>query len=112
MSHDPLMEPPQSIEYGNVKSYVLGFVLSIVLTLVSYFLVIERVATGWVLDLSVAVLAIAQATLQLILFLNFLKEPTPRWNLIIFLFMLLLVVIIVSGSIWIMKQLSYNLMMP
>ncbi len=112
MSHDPLMEPPQSIEYGSLKSYLLGFVLSIVLTLVSYFLVIERVATGWVLDLSVAVLAIAQATLQLILFLNLLREAKPRWNLIIFLFMVLIVVIVVSGSIWIMNNLSYNLMMP
>jgi cytochrome o ubiquinol oxidase subunit IV len=110
MSHDPLMDPPQSIEYGSLKSYVLGFVLSIGLTLAAYYLVVEQIATGWVLDISVAALAIAQALVQLILFLNLLREAKPRWNLIVFLFMVLIVVIVVAGSIWIMNNLNYNLM--
>lgn len=104
------MGPPQTIEYGSLKSYVVGFVLSIVLTLVSYYLVIEHLVTGWLLDVSVAILAIAQAAVQLILFLNLLRESKPRWNLIIFLFMLLIVVIVVAGSIWIMNNLTYNSM--
>jgi cytochrome o ubiquinol oxidase operon protein cyoD len=110
MSHDPLMDPPQSVEYGSLKSYIIGFILSIALTLASYYLVIARLATGWVLDVSVGILAIAQALVQLILFLNLLREAKPRWNLIVFLFMLLIVVIVVVGSIWIMDNLNYNLM--
>ena len=112
MSHDPLMEPPQAVEYGNLKSYLLGFVLSIILTFAAYFLVVWRLLTGLALDLSVALLALVQAYVQLVLFLNLTREPKPRWNIVVFLFMALIVVILVFGSIWIMNNLNYNLMPP
>lgn len=112
MNRDPLMAPPQKVEYGNFKSYITGFILSIVLTLAAYFLAVESVLTGWALDLAIALLAIAQALVQLILFLNLTREAKPRWNLIIFLFMVLIVFIVVFGSLWIMNNLKYNLMPP
>lgn len=112
MSHDPLMEPPQQVEYGNLTSYLIGFVLSLILTFASYYLVVQHMLAGWALDLSIAILASAQALVQLVLFLNLTREPKPRWNLIVFLFMLLIIFIIVFGSIWIMNNLKYNLMAP
>jgi len=110
MHHDPLMDPPQKGEYGSLQSYVLGFLISLVLTLAAYILVVQRIFTDWMLDLAVAILAIAQALLQLALFLNLAKEAKPRWKLIVFLFMVLIVVILVFGSLWIMNHLNYNLM--
>jgi cytochrome o ubiquinol oxidase operon protein cyoD len=110
MSHDPLMDPPHPVEYGNLRSYCLGFLFSIVFTVLSYYLVVEKWVTGWALDGCIAILAIVQATFQLILFLNLFREPRPRWNLIIFLFMLMVIVIVVAGSVWIMNNLNYNLM--
>lgn len=98
MSHDA----PQKIEYGSFKSYLLGLFLSILLTMAAYFFRAEVFL--------VAIFAILQAGVQLIFFLNLTREPKPRWNLIIFLFMIMIVAIIVFGSIWIMNNLNYNLM--
>jgi len=86
----------------------LGFILSVLLTLAAYFL--SSILTGLALTISVALLALIQAVILLLLFFNLAKEPHPRWNLMVLLFMLLVLVILVSGSIWIMSNLDYNLM--
>lgn len=106
----PLMVPPHKVEYGSLQSYLIGFVLSILLTLAAYFLVVRHLFSGYILDIAVGLLGIAQAVVQLMLFLHMAKEPKPRWNLIVFAFMLMVLVIIVFGSIWIMNNLNYNLM--
>lgn len=98
-----------SIEYGSFKSYVIGLILSIALTFAAYFLFAERLLEGWALDFSIGALAIIQAVAQLILFLSLFREPKPRWNLIIFLFMVLVLLIVVIGTLWIMANLRYNL---
>lgn len=105
-----LNEPPQRVEYGTLKAYLIGFVLSILLNLAAYFLAARHLFSGIALDSSLAVLGIVQAIVQLVFFLHMLKEPRPRWNLIIFYFMLMVLAIIVFGSIWIMDNLNYNLM--
>lgn len=92
------------------KPYLTGFFLSALLTLAAYGLVVGKLFSGGALDFAVASLAMIQAMIQLVLFLNLGKEAKPRWNLITFLFMVLVVLLIVFGSLWIMKNLNYNLM--
>src|SRR5271169_1096834 len=94
----------------DAKQHVIGFILSIVLTLAAYFIVVEHLLTGLGMTLALGSLAILQALIQLIFFLDLGKEPKPRWNLIHFLFMVLLLVILVAGSLWIMHHLDYNMM--
>lgn len=89
---------------------ILGTILSLVLTLVAYFLVEDALLTGWTLRLMVFALGTVQAILQLILFLNLGVESKPRWSLLTFFFMVLVIIVIVGGSIWIMKNLDYNMM--
>ena len=88
----------------------LGFIFSVLLTLAAYFL--SFILAGLALNLSVAALSLIQAFILLSLFFHITKEPHPRWNLMVLLFMLLVLAILVSGSIWIMKNLDYNLMVP
>lgn len=95
----------------SLKPYVAGFVLSVILTLTAYFLVVERLLSGWELVAAIIALALTQFFVQVTLFLHVGDEPKPRWNLSAFLFMLLVVVIIVIGSLWIMNNLNYNMMM-
>src|SRR5579872_1244122 len=102
-------EPPQKIEYGTLKFYLVGFALSILLNLITYWIGISQAVTGIVSDTALAVFGIIQAIVQLIFFLHVLKEPKPRWNLVMFYFMLMVLVIIVFGSVWIMDNLNYNL---
>lgn len=102
--------PPGSVEYGSFKSYIMGFILSAIATLLAYLLTVNSLLSGFALRLTVAGLGIGQAILQLVLFLNLTREPRPRWNLLVFLFMVFIVLILVLGSIWIMENLNYNMM--
>ncbi|MEK7599850.1 MAG: cytochrome o ubiquinol oxidase subunit IV [Patescibacteria group bacterium] len=94
--------------HGNLKSYVIGFVLSIVLTLVAYLIVVNDVWSRSVILTAIILLAILQLFVQLIYFLHVGRESKPRWNLIALSFAALVVGIVVIGSIWIMNNLNYS----
>lgn len=93
--------------FGDLQSYITGFVLSIILTVLAYILVTQHVFSGWTLLLSISGLASIQAIVQLIYFLHLGAEKSPAWNLITFLFMFTLLVVLVSGTLWIMYHLNY-----
>lgn len=101
---------PEGTEHGSIKSYLIGFLLSIILTLGSYFSVVYELLSGWLLLGTIAVLAVIQSIVQLFLFLHLGSEEKPRWNLMTFLFMVSVIVIIVFGSVWIMYNLDYRMM--
>jgi cytochrome o ubiquinol oxidase operon protein cyoD len=94
----------------SITTYAIGFVLSIVLTLVAYFAVVNEWLNGVLLVGVLIGLALTQFIVQAVLFLHVGDEARPKWNLTSFLFMLLVVVTIVIGSLWIMSNLNYNMM--
>jgi len=95
-------------QHGGLLAYSSGFVISIFLTLLAFYLVQREVYEGWTLAIAISVLAVGQLLVQLLFFLHLGRENKPRWNLITFLFMLLVVLIVVIGSLWIMKNLDYH----
>lgn len=105
-------EPLEWAELGTWKSYLLGFILSVVLTVAAYLVVTQHIGSGAVLVATIIGLASIQVLVQFIFFLHLGKESKPRWNVLIFLFMVLVVVIIVVGSMWIMYNLDYRMMSP
>jgi cytochrome o ubiquinol oxidase operon protein cyoD len=104
------MGVPDGTDHGSLKLYIIGFILSLILTFLSYAIVVEELLVGWQLLGAVAFLAASQAIVQLILFLHLGSESKPRWNLLVFLFMVLVLLIIVLGSLWIMYNLDYRMM--
>jgi len=98
-------------EKGRVtqKLYVVGFVASILLTLIAYFVVVKHLLAGWALIFAIISLGVIQALVQFVCFLHLGRESKPRWNLIVFLFMILIGVILVFGSLWIMYNLDYRM---
>lgn len=92
-----------------LSRYITGFVLSLLLTLTAYSLVVYRFVSEWLL-LVLAVLALTQMIVQLVFFLHLGEEMRPRYKLISFGFMALMLLIVVVGSIWIMYNLDYNMM--
>lgn len=98
--------------HGNTASYLAGFFLSLALTLVAYFLVEGHLLTGKVLICTITLLAGLQVLLQLYFFLHVSADPSERWNLIALLFMVLVVVIVMTGTLWIMYHLDYNMRDP
>ena len=94
---------------GSFASYTLGFVLSVVLTIVPYYLVVHLVLRGWTLAVTLLVFAIAQLMVQLFMFLHVGNESQPRWRMQSFIFAVVVVLILVVGSIWIMQSLNYRM---
>lgn len=99
---------------GTQKSYIIGFVLSLILTITAYLFVLRHVdshhlvfSDGFLVAL-VSTLAISQLFVQLVFFLHLGRESKPRWNLVVMAFALIVVVILVFGSLWIMSNLNYH----
>lgn len=98
------------------RRYLVGFAVSIVLTLLAFGLVLihvqshHQIFSHLFLYISIGILAILQVIAQLFLFLHLGDETSPRWRLWIFLFALMVILIIVAGSLWIMQNLNYRMM--
>lgn len=88
----------------------IGFVLSIVLTLGIFYIASNPIPCPFGQAALIIGAVILQVLLQLVFFMHLGIEEKPRWNLMIFAFMVLIITIVVAGSIWIMKNLDYNMM--
>lgn len=93
------------------KPLIWGFILSLALTFTAYFILKGDLLQGWFAIFAIFTLGTIQALIQLILFMNLGIEPKPRWNLLMFFFMIIVIIVLVGGSIWIMYNLNYNMMM-
>ena len=94
---------------GTFWSYLTGYLFSILFTIDAYVLVVHRTFSTRRLELLVAGLAIAQFFVQVLFFLHLGTEKKPRWKLLVFLFMVMIVLILVFGSLWIMSNLNYRM---
>ena len=94
---------------GTLRTYVIGFVASIVLTLGAYLLVAHHLLSRRLLIAAVIGLALVQFLVQLLFFLHLGRESKPRWKLMVALFMVMVVLILVFGSLWIMTNLNYRM---
>jgi len=91
--------------HGSLKSYVIGFVLSLVLTAIPLLVVLNDWLEGTPARAVLFGAAILQFLVQLIFFMHLREEKKPRYNLMALLLGLIILVLIVGGSIWIM---TYN----
>lgn len=96
--------------HGSLRTYTMGFIGSVILTLAAYYMVVSERFSYTTALTAITILAVAQLLVQLVFFLHMGKESKPRWNAIVFSFMLLVIGIIVIGSIWVMNNLHYNMM--
>lgn len=96
-------------DHGSLRSYVTGFILSVVFTVSAYWMTVHHELSNRNLVILIVVLALIQFMVQLIFFLNLGRETKPRWKLAVFLFMIMVVSILVFGSLWIMSNLNYRM---
>lgn len=95
---------------ATLASYVIGFILSVALTLGAYGITTNHILSGTPLALFVVLLAIVQLFVQFIFFLHVGKGKSAKWNLGAFGFTLTIVAIVVGGTLWIMHHLNANMM--
>lgn len=99
-----------------LRTYLIGFGLSLGITIIAFAAVMVQLDSDMqaypvpILLSGLVLLAVVQLVVQLLFFFHLGKESRPRLNTTSFLFMLMVVGIIVIGSLWIMKNLDYNMM--
>ena len=90
--------------HGTQSSYLLGFVLSVVLTAIPFWLVMSGVLPSkQVTALIIMAFAIVQIVVHMIYFLHMNTKSEGGWTFLALLFTLTLVVITLVGSIWVMS---------
>ncbi|MBP2170141.1 cytochrome o ubiquinol oxidase operon protein cyoD [Erwinia toletana] len=96
--------------HGSVKSYMIGFVLSIILTGIPFWMVMDGGATHSTILAVVLICAVVQVLVHLGYFLHLNTKTEDGWNMVAIVFAALIILIVVVGSIWIMWNLNYNMM--
>ena len=98
-----------SAMHGSVKSYITGFVLSIIATIIPFFLVANSEISNFSLILLVYLFAVVQFLIQLFFFMHITAEGKPRFNQMSLLFAIVVVFVVVLGTGWVMYNLSYHM---
>ncbi|MES2971784.1 MAG: cytochrome o ubiquinol oxidase subunit IV [Patescibacteria group bacterium] len=93
-----------------MKSYVIGFILSLVFTFIPYYLVVNRSITGNLLLATIIGIAVLQMVIQITFFLHLGRGPKPNWNLFFFISTVGIILVVVGGSIMIINNLHYNML--
>lgn len=96
-------------EHGTTKSYVIGYLLSLVFTLVPYYLVVNKVMAGSTLLYIILGVAVVQLFVQIFFFLHLGRGPKPFYNIVFFFATAGIIVLAVGGSLFIMNNLYRNM---
>ena len=110
-AHDDPHAHGDSAPHSTLKGYVTGFVLAVILTAIPFYLVMGKVfdksSTTAIVILAIGVV---QIIVHMIYFLHMNGKAEGGWTLLALIFTLVLVVITLSGSLWVMYHLNHNMM--
>lgn len=94
-----------------VGGYLTGFIFSIILTGIPFWLVMNKViASSTATAIVILAFAAVQIVVHMVYFLHMNAKAQGGWTLMAFIFTLVLVGITLSGSLWVMYHLQQNMM--
>lgn len=97
--------------HGSLRSYLTGFVLAVILTVIPFWLVLGHVFQNhWLTITLVLLLAVVQILVHVVYFLHLDARSEGGWNMLAFIFTIVLVVIVLGASIWVMYNENANMM--
>jgi cytochrome o ubiquinol oxidase operon protein cyoD len=100
-----------AIPHVSAREYLNGFVLSVVLTAIPFALVMTKTISNSTLAAVVILLfAAVQIVVHMVYFLHMNTKSEGGWNLLALVFTAVLVIIVLSGSLWVMHHLNTNMM--
>ncbi|MBO9664210.1 cytochrome o ubiquinol oxidase subunit IV [Dokdonella sp.] len=103
--------PEDSGLSAGVRGYVIGLVVSLLLTAASFLVLHDTFLWKPGIPVALGVLAVAQMGIHLVFFLHLNTGPDNTNNILALAFGVLIVAIVVSGSLWIMSHLNHNMML-
>jgi len=96
--------------HATVKGYLTGFILSLILTAIPFWIVMGNVfdkssTTAFV----VLAFAAVQIVVHMIYFLHLNAKSEHGWTMLALIFTVVVVVITLSGSLWVMYHMNHNM---
>lgn len=97
--------------HGSFKGYVTGFLLSVILTAIPFWLVMgEVIADSRVTAFVIMGFAVVQIVVHMVYFLHMNSRSEGGWTMLALIFTLVIVVITLAGSLWVMYHMNTNMM--
>ncbi|MCW2268086.1 Cytochrome bo(3) ubiquinol oxidase subunit 4 [compost metagenome] len=96
--------------HGSVKSYAIGFILSVILTAIPFGLVMFPSLPKDMTVLIVVAFAAIQIVVHLYYFLHLDRSKEQRENVSAFLFTAMVIALLVGLSLWIMFSIHTSMM--
>lgn len=97
--------------HSTLKGYLTGFVLAAILTALSFWLVMGKVFdSSTTTAIVILAVGVVQIVVHMVYFLHMNGKAEGGWTMLALLFTLVLVVITLSGSLWVMYHLNHNMM--
>ena len=97
--------------HGSLRDYVTGFILSVILTAIPFWLVMDGVISD---SGTTALVILGFAAVQIVVHMVYFLHMNPRseggWNMLALIFTTVFVVIILAGSLWVMYHMNANMM--
>jgi cytochrome o ubiquinol oxidase operon protein cyoD len=97
--------------HGSRRGYRIGVALSILLTVVPFWLVMSGALPDPAVTAAIIfALALVQIVVHVVSFLHLDTQSEGGWTLLAFLFTAVIVVLTIGGSVWVMYHLNTNMM--
>ena len=98
------------VTHYSMKDYAIGFLLSLVLTAIPFWLVMGNVLPPETTKYVIMGFAGVQFVVQMIYFLHMNSKSEGGWNMMALILTVVLLVIVLAGSIWVMTHMNANMM--
>lgn len=97
--------------HSSFSGYMVGFVLSVVLTAIPFWLVMDGVITHRPTAVMVlGAFAVAQILVHMVCFLHMNGKVEGGWTLLSTIFTVVFVAIAIAGTLWVMFHMNENMM--
>ena len=97
--------------HGSKRDYVIGFVLSAILTVIPFWLVMAEVFDNRLVTAGLVMgSGVAQIFVHMVYFLHMNRKSEGGWIIMSLLFTGIIILIALVGSLWVMHHLDNNMM--
>jgi cytochrome o ubiquinol oxidase subunit IV len=100
-----------SSHHGSFRDYLIGFALAAVLTAIPFWAVMDNVFREPIVGaVVIMIFAVIQIVVHMVYFLHMNTKSEGGWTVLALIFTAVLVIITLSGSMWVMEHLNSNML--
>ena len=109
-THDDHAGHDDTGPHGTLRGYLIGFVMSVVLTAIPFALVMSGYLDPTLTAIIVLGMALVQIVVHMVFFLHMTTRAEGGWSFLALMFTLVVVIVTLAGSIWVMYHMNANMM--